>query len=76
MTTYMKDGFEILEACSMKGTEMINYKKFPLQDRLVGVPDLTGMVLGIDLSGSEPVLSKFRLGTAGFGNYPTARCSF
>ena len=92
LAAYREDHFETIEMCSASGIEIQNVRKFPLQNRLFGAPDIKGMILRFDpkvlASGGvsqdprqEPpsVLKTFHmgLGIKGLGGrYPTNRCEF
>ena len=74
LATFIRGGAELLEVCSMKGMELTSMKKLPWQDRILGAPDLAGAMVTVDTSGGAPILSKFRVGIGGFGDYPTSHC--
>lgn len=89
MTAYKTDQLETIEICSVTGMELSTLKKLPLQQRLVGVPDIKGMILRIDpgtpSSDSDPrnpipetsaTLKSAHIGVSGIGQYPTSRCLF
>jgi hypothetical protein len=89
MTAYKANELETIEVCSVSGVELSNMKKFPLQARLLGAPDVKGMILrfrpGLYESGSNPTnpsisspatLESFHVGVHKIGRYPTNNCHF
>lgn len=92
ITAYQEGPLETIEICSASGMEAQNLKKLPLQTRLMGAPDVKGLILRIDPRNSSldgnphdprkvpsAVLKSFHVGFGipGFGGkFPTDRCNF
>ena len=89
MSTYKTDQYETIEMCSTSGMELTTLKKLPHQSRIVGAPDIKGLILRIDPGtppkesdekdpriASSATLKSTHVGFTGIGRYPTTRCLF
>jgi hypothetical protein len=89
MTAYKTDQLETIEMCAVSGMEISTLKKLPYQERVLGAPDIKGMIMRIDpgsedrpndakdpIPGSSATLKSLHLGLSGVGQYPTTRCLF
>lgn len=89
MATYQTDDLETIEMCSTSGLEITTWKKMPSQSRIIGAPDIKGMIMriapGTVPPGRDPqdprvqtlaTLKSFHIGFAGLGAYPSTRCLF
>ena len=77
LSVLKKGRLTVAEICKITGIEASNLNSFPFQERLLGKPDITGLKIALDPTGSKdggPSFQEFRLGIGHFGKYPNNRC--
>ena len=70
-------GKKRLEICEIRGLEASNMHTFPFQERLFGMPDITGLNIIVKApvgDETDATIEKFRLGINKFGRYPSPNC--